>query len=238
MKKIKKGWIGVISMLLLVAMLPNRAAAISVIVQESGSAIPEELCVGEEIDLDVKGVTVTFSVSDEGKATITPDGELTALAPGLIKVTARRRSTDQVIATASITILKRCESVIPEPKEIVLHVGEAITIQTSLLPGDSTDVLRFYSDDKTIATVGVSSGRVAAQAPGATIITIYAKQNKNVATSDEANVKTTVNVTVLPAEDDGTASVLSVGNLAIVIGCAALFAGGIVFLTIRRKHRS
>lgn len=69
MKKIKKGWIGVISMLLLAAMLPNRAAAISVIVQESGSAIPEELCVGEKMKYmkeQKSGVIVNFgSVTGE-----------------------------------------------------------------------------------------------------------------------------------------------------------------------------
>lgn len=61
-------------------------------------------------------------------------------------------------------------------------------------------MVRFYSDDKDIATVGLSSGKVTGKKVGETTITVYAKATKATANSSKYNKVAKVKVTVTKAK--------------------------------------
>ena len=61
-------------------------------------------------------------------------------------------------------------------------------------------MVRFYSDDKDIATVGLSSGKVTGKKVGETTITVYAKATKATANSSKYNKIAKVKVTVTEAK--------------------------------------
>ena len=63
-------------------------------------------------------------------------------------------------------------------------------------PVTSTDVIRFYSEDKNVATVGLTTGKVTAKNNGKTTIKVYSKATKATANNSKYNKIATVTVYV------------------------------------------
>ena len=176
--------------------VPTFAASITL---EGGAVAPITIYAGKTYDLKVEGVKVKFYSDNKSVATIgLITGELKAVAPGTVKITAKSTKTGKTVATKNFTVLQRAESITADVSELYLNVGETATINATKTPATSTDVVSFASSDKTIAKVGATSGKVTAAKNGKCTITIYSKATETTADSSKNNKVTTVEVFVGP----------------------------------------
>lgn len=183
--------------------VPETAAAASKITLKSGAAAPSTIYAGHSYTLDVKGANVKYYSSNKKIATIgVTTGKLKPTEPGSVKITAKSKKTGKVVAFKTFKVLKRSTSVSVSPKTVYLgKVGDTAQLQSTLKPANSTDVVRYVTSDKTIATIGLTSGRVTAKGIGKTTIQVYAKATKATSSSNKYNKKTTVDVYVGPYLD-------------------------------------
>ena len=186
--------------LILMQVVPTFAA--SMITLKSGAGAPRTIYAGHSYNLAVKGVKVKFYSSNKEVATIgTTTGKLKAVAPGTVKITAKSAKSGKTVATKTFDVLQRATSVTADVSELYLNVDDTATIKATKTPVTSTDVVRFYSEDKTIATVGAISGKVTAKAEGKCTIKVISKATKATSNSQKANKIATVNVYVGPCID-------------------------------------
>jgi len=125
---------------------------------------------------DAPNKTVKWSSDDGRIATVNSAGELTAIAPGTVKITV---TTDDggFKATCTVTVEKE-NSLVPVtgvtitcPEEI-LSVGKSLTLEVNIEPeGADNKNVTWSSDNDLVATVN-SEGEVTAIAPGTVKITV------------------------------------------------------------------
>ena len=177
---------------------PETAQAASKITLKSGAAAPSTIYAGHTYNLKVAGRSVKFVSSNKKVATIgATTGKMKAIAHGTVKITAKNKKTGKAVASKTFKVLQRAKSVTTNEKEIWLEaVGDTTKIKATLTPSTSTDVIRFVSSDKTIATVGTSSGKVTGKAGGTTTIMVYAKATKDTANKNKSNKVAEVKVIV------------------------------------------
>lgn len=166
MKKHRLHLIALVLTLAFCMQLPASALAASKITLKSGAAAPSTIYALHSYPLKVAGTTVKWYSSNKNIATIgQATGKLKPVAPGQVKITAKSTNTGKAVATKTFKVLLRATDVSVSPSELTLSVGETATLAATLTPSNSTDVVRFYSDDKDIATVGLSSGKVTGKKP-------------------------------------------------------------------------
>lgn len=198
MKKQFRRFSGFLVMILLISLFPTMVSAVSKIVLPDGSAAPATVLAGHTYALKVSDSTnVHFYSSNESVAVIgKTTGVLEPIAPGKVTITAKDAKTDAVVATRTFTVLQRAAAVSAGAETLYLSPGDTYTLKPVLTPATSTDVLRFSSGDKSIATVGQSSGTVTAKSLGETTVTIYAKEKATVSNTDPENCTATVRIVV------------------------------------------
>ena len=183
--------------------LPETADAASKITLKSGAAAPSTIYAGHSYTLDVKGANVKYYSSNKKIATIgLTTGKLKPTEQGSVKITAKSKRTGKVVAFKTFKVLKRSTSVSVSPKTVYLgKVGDTAQLKPTLKPANSTDVFSYVSSDKTIAAIGLTSGKMTARGIGKTTIQVYAKATKATSSSNKYNKKTTVDVYVGPYLD-------------------------------------
>ena len=122
-------------------------------------------------------------------------------APGKMKITARNTKTGKAVASKSFKVLQRSKSISVDKNEMNLKVGAQSTIIATKSPATSTDVVRFFSTDKTIATVGATSGKVTAKKEGKCTIKVYSKATKATSNSNKNNKVTPIKINLLDVND-------------------------------------
>lgn len=173
------------------------AMAASKITLKSGAAVPSTVYAGHSYTLKVSGTAVKFYSSNKKVATVgVSTGKLKALSPGTVKITAKSTKTGKAVAVKTFKVNQRATSITTNKSEIYLSKGSTETITATKNPTTSTDVIRFYSDDKNVATVGASSGTVTAKNNGKTTIKVYSKATKATANNSKYNKVATVTVYV------------------------------------------
>lgn len=189
-------------------MAPAAAATVSAatgIEQKNGKAFPSIYAAGKKFTVAMSQLNATSKVvwtsSDKSVATVgLTTGRVTAKAPGTttIKATIKNKKTNAVKTTYSRTlrVVERSTALATDPTEVSLKVKETATIKASLTPSTSTDVVEFYSTDKTVATVGKKSGVVTAVKDGEATIKVYAKATADTSTKNKLNQVAEVKVTV------------------------------------------
>ena len=153
-------------MLIVWTMLPAFASAASKITLRGGTDAPLKIFAGHSYALSVSGRNVKWYTSNE------------------------------TVATKTFKVLLRANRISVEPETLTLYLYDVITLNASLHPGNSTDVVKFISNDKNIVSVGMISGKVTARAIGETTITVYAMGEKTYSKTNKSNRVTTVKVIV------------------------------------------
>lgn len=199
MKKIMKKLTAVLLMAALVFSVigvPDTAfAASSKITLKSGEAAPSIIYAGHSYSLKVPGANVKFYTTDKNVATIgLTTGKLKPTAPGAVTIKAKSKKTGKEVARKTFTVRQRCTSV--KASDIYLNPGDYIYVKAKLTPSTSTDVIRFYSNDKEIVTIGATSGKARAYKKGETTVSVIAKASKSTSNSNKANKATNINVYV------------------------------------------
>lgn len=199
MKKIMKKLTAVLLMAALVFSIigvPDTAfAASSKITLKSGEAAPSIIYAGHSYSLKVPGANVKFYTTDKKVATIgLTTGKLKPTAPGAVTIKAKSKKTGKEVARKTFTVRQRCTSV--KASDIYLNPGDSAYVKAKLTPSTSTDVIRFYSNDKEIVTIGSTSGKARAYQKGETTVSVIAKASKSTSNSNKANKATNINVYV------------------------------------------
>ena len=200
----------------------NASASIPVTVMQSVGSISTEptsatlMSLGETVQLTatvldrnrqpVSDAVVSWTSSDEGVATVSSQGLVTAVSNGSTTITAR---SGGVSASIPVTVMQSVGSIAIEPTSVTLmSLGETIQLTATVLDQNrqpvSDAVVSWTSSDEEIATVS-SQGLVTAVKNGAAAIT---------ARSDSASAS--IPVTVMQ----------SVGSIAIEPTSATLMALG------------
>ena len=178
---------------------PFSVSAASKITLKSGAAAPSTVYAGHTYNLKVKGTAVKFYTSNKKVATVgLTTGKMKPVAPGSVKITAKSKKTGKAVASKTFKVLQRAKSVTVDSELFLGAVGDTAKLKATLTPATSTDVVRFTTSDKTIATVGLTSGKVTAKAEGTTTINVYAKATKATSNSNKNNKVATVKVYVGP----------------------------------------
>ena len=199
MKKIMKKLTAVLLMAALVFSVigvPDTAfAASSKITLKSGEAAPSIIYAGHSYSLKVPGANVKFYTTDKKVATIgLTTGKLKPTAPGAVTIKAKSKKTGKEVARKTFTVRQRCTSV--KASDIYLNPGDSAYVKAKLTPSTSTDVIRFYSNDKEIVTIGSTSCKARAYQKGETTVSVIAKASKSTSNSNKANKATNINVYV------------------------------------------
>ena len=172
----------------------NKKAAIKVTVRKAPSSVKivaerNVLCAGEAIQLKytLSGGSsggVTFTGNNDAVATVTPDGLLASVAPGMVTVTATTYNGKSTAMDFTIN---------PEPTAVLLTetekricAGDSFQLSPSV---DTSPVCSYtYAADNACVEVS-ATGLVKAKEPGTAIITVAAYNG----------VSCTLPITVLPA---------------------------------------
>ena len=128
--------------------------------------------------------TLTWSSSNNSVATVNASGDVTAIAPGDVKITASATDGSNVSASCDLTVVKK---VIPvtaidlNEKTARIKAGESVQLTAVVSPTDATYQTVTWASDKTdVATVD-ATGKVTAVKAGTANITAAA--------TDESGVK-------------------------------------------------
>lgn len=183
------------ALMLLLGNVPVLAA--SKITLKSGAAAPSSIYTGHSYTLKVAGTAVKWYSSNKKVATIgLTTGKLKPVQPGTVKITAKSKKTGKTVATKTFKVLQRAIAVSLDQTELSLVIRETAVLKATKTPSTSTDVLKFFSQDKTVATVGMTSGKVTAKGRGSTVITVYSMATKAASKYSRYNKIATCTVTV------------------------------------------
>lgn len=187
-----------VALTLMMSVMPMTVFAAYKLTKNDGSAIPARIDVGESFNIKVDGAKVYFYSDNKEVATVgKKNGLLTAVGPGSVKIKGVNQSTGKTIATKTINVCLRATSVTPSESEIYLtDIGSTAEISVVLTPSNSTDIIRYVSDNKDVATVNMKTGVVTAEGEGTATITIYSKRTAASSADDEGTLTATVRVTV------------------------------------------
>lgn len=143
-----------------------------------------------------KGVKATWTSSDKSVATVgKTGGVLKPVAPGKVTITAKSANTGKTYKK-TFEVRLRADSVTPDVTEIALKKGETYNLKATQSPAETTDIIRFYSDNKEVATVGLTGGKVTAQGDGEATITVASLAGSSSKKTSTANRTATVKVYV------------------------------------------
>ena len=180
---------------------PDSAPAEFTILQSPGV----EMVVGEEIQLDLEGVTVNdviWTTSNPNVATVTQAGLVTAAAAGSSTVTATLKSDTRTSASITITILAPPQSgdVVITPATATLQVDQDATFTVSMTNVDAP-TFTWTTSCGTINATGLSATYTAPTETGTCNLTVKHDQSEH-----EGNAT----VTITPGPADLTTSTVSV----------------------------
>lgn len=96
---------------------------------------------------------------------------LTGLAPGTTDVNVT--STEGIVSNIKVNVRQPASSVAIQEKDVVILSGDTLKLTPVLTPANSTDTLRWESDDTAVATVD-EEGTVTGVAPGMTYVFVTA----------------------------------------------------------------
>ena len=130
---------------------------------------------------DATNKTVTWSTSDEAVATVSPSGEVFAVAVGTATITASAdngRFTASCAITVDDGIIHVTGVTLNYSSAVSLLVDKTLYLETTIEPADATNqTVTWSTSDERVATVN-PAGEVTAVAPGTATITVTTDDGK------------------------------------------------------------
>ncbi len=142
---------------------------------ENGITIDANTTPSKKLEIDVfptnaNRKNIQFFSSDDNIAKVANDGTITPIKAGSAVITA---STGAVSSSTLINIVKeeiKIEKIKLNLTEVMLFKGETGKIEATVTPENKNIKIKYYVDDKKIATIS-SDGTIKAKSAGETIIT-------------------------------------------------------------------
>lgn len=142
-----------------------------------------------------KGVNARWTSSNKAISTVgLTGGVLKPVAPGKVTITAKSKNTGKTYKKTFV--VKQRATSVELGNDLSLAVGATSTLKAELTPSISTDVIRYFSDNKEVATVGMTGGKVTAKKAGEATITVYAKATTASSNASKMNKVDTIKVQV------------------------------------------
>jgi len=188
-----------------------------------------EIQVGYTIDLSVTALPseaankeVSWKSSNPLVATITDDGELTAIAEGTVTITATAKDGSDKSGTITIKVTPAASP--PEPVNkikinggnVALKAGQSANLSVTVSPDNAGNKNVTWSSSNTNVAIVAANGKVTAVANGTAIITATAK--------DSSGVSGSITVTVTDITVDVTDVKIDGGDFSITIGKTKLLS--------------
>ena len=139
---------------------------------------------------DASDISLTWQSDRPAVASVSPDGEVTAVAEGTAVISARANDGSGAFGTSTITVLPLIipvSSIALNHTEKTLEIGESLQLTATVKPADATNQdVRWSVADPAVASV-TTLGLVVALSPGATQV---------IATSADGGVSASCAITV------------------------------------------
>lgn len=158
---------------------------------------PTTLYANHSYTLKLRGKSVNFYSSNNYIASINKrTGKLTVKEPGIVTISAKSRYSSITLYRKTFTVKRRTDYLYTNKKTITLVTGETAKVLVKKSPVTSTDVFRYQSSNKNVATVNSSTGQVKAVSAGTAYITVYSKANALTPNNDSSNKKIRIRIKV------------------------------------------
>lgn len=124
--------------------------------------------------------TPTYTSDNEDIAIVSPNGTITALAPGVCVITAKAKDSSAMKAICYVTVNPPISStgVSISEGDVVMSPGETKTVAISIVPNNSTDTIIWSSDNPVVATVNAKTGKITAKGIGTANITVMTESGR------------------------------------------------------------
>src|SRR6218665_2548209 len=124
---------------------------------------------------------VTWSSSNESKATVDAAGLVTGIDMGTAVITAAAKDGSDVKGTVTVNITVRATSVAIMPADPSVGIRGNLTLTAAVLPAEAAQAVRWTSSDPGKATIDAVSGVATGIALGTTVITATAADGSGIA---------------------------------------------------------
>lgn len=163
----------------------------------NGKPLSNVLYTNHTYTLKVRNQNVYFYSNHSNIAEISKQtGKLLVKEPGKVTITARRKTTSQIVCKETFTVRRRSDYIVPSYRNLTLVTGQSRAIAIRKSPLSSTDVIRFRSSNPNIITVNSITGRIKAVRAGQASIIIYSMSDSSRTYKDRSNKKVQIPVKV------------------------------------------
>jgi len=164
--------------------------------------------IGSTLTLTVKNLdesqvsTIKWKSNRTSIAKVDQKGVVTPVKVGTttIKCTITYKDKTKQTLSCTVTVKKRVKAtaitINNAEKAASLKVGEHVTLKATLSPANTTDQIYWFSSNKAVATVGLTSGKVTAKKEGTVVITAKAGLDKKGAAAKTNKVVTEIKIEV------------------------------------------
>lgn len=164
---------------------------------KNGKTVSSILYANHPYTLKVGSQKVYYYTSNRSILTVNKtSGKLLVKEPGMVTITAKSRYTGRTICKRTFTVKRRSDYIYSNTKTLTMVTGDTKKLSIRKSPSNSTDVLRFKSNNPKIATINSVNGTVTAVGAGTTNIIVYSKATASTANSSSSNKTLKIKVKV------------------------------------------
>ena len=146
--------------------------------------------------------TIVWSSDNSDVATVTQDGQITALSTGKATINLTQEGSTGATAYIALTVMPKAEDLKLEALDV--FEGTTAALDINLTPEDAYNVLEWSSSDESTATVD-NKGNVTGVKPGKVTITAKSTDGSNLTATAEVTVKKVVPIETMSLVEPGYA---------------------------------
>lgn len=144
---------------------------------------------------------ITWRSSNPSIATVDANGNVTAIKPGKVTITAEAEDGSGTSASCSVTVLQLATGITVSPSNIELTIGENATLSPTIKPSNTSDKSVKWSTSNSRIAVVDNKGNVTAKGLGKATITVKTADGSNKTANCEVTVVQKATKLVLNATD-------------------------------------